>query len=88
MFGLTQILTTSKTCQQTGVNLLLTSAMDTDQQAAVLRKLKYKLDNLDLSTNKRKQLEDKVDAINTQLKAFKAQLTPLRVTKVIKETHL
>ena len=66
--------------------------MDTDQQAAVLHKnlekLKYKLDNPDLSTNKRKQLEDEVDAINTQLKAFEAQLTPLRVTKVIKETHL
>ena len=38
MFGLTQILATSKTCQQTGVNLLVTSAMDIDQQATALRK--------------------------------------------------
>ena len=62
MFKLTQILTTSKACQQTGVNLVVklvtfTMDMDTDQQAAVLRK---KLDNNpDLSKSKWKKLEDR-----------------------------
>ena len=56
MFRLTQILATSKACQQTSVNLLVTSAMDIDQQATALCKkleqIKFKLDNADLSANK------------------------------------
>ena len=61
--------------------------MDIDQQASTLHKkleqIKFKLDNPDLSANKRKQLEDQVDAINAQLKAFEQQLTQLRVTQII-----
>ena len=82
MFRLTQILATSKA----GVNLLVTFTMDIEKQASALRKkleqIKFKLDNPDLTPTKRAQLEDQVDAINTQLKAFEQQLTQLRVTKI------
>ena len=91
MFELTQILATSKACQRIGVNLLVTFTMDIDQQASVLHKkleqIKFKLDNPDLSANKRKQLEDQVDVINAQLKAFEQHLTQLRVTKIKGTTH-
>ena len=91
MFALTQILTTSKTRQQTGVNLLVTFTMDIEKEASALRKkleqIKFKFDNPDLTPTKRAQLEDQVDAINTQLKAFEQQLTQLRVTKIKRTTH-
>ena len=87
MFTLTQILTTSKA----GVNLLVTFTMDIEKEASALRKkleqIKFKLDNPDLTPTKRAQLEDQVDAINTQLKAFEQQLTQLRVTKIKRTTH-
>ena len=86
MFGLTQILATSKACQQTGVNLLVTFTMNIQKQASALWKkleqLKFILDNPDLTPTKRAQLEDQLDAINAQLKAFEQQLTQLRVTKI------
>ena len=87
MFTLTQILTTSKA----GVNLLVTFTMDIEKEASALRKkleqIKFKLDNPDLTPTKRAQLEDQIDAINTQLKAFEQQLTQLRVTKIKRTTH-
>ena len=88
MFGLTQILTTSKACRQTGV----ISTMDIEAQAAKLYKKLEKLNwqlinNPDLTQTKRKKLEDGVDQIKQQLKAFEAQLTLLAVTKLVHETH-
>ena len=66
--------------------------MDTEAQAAKLRKKLEKLNwqlinNPDLTQAKRKKLEDEVDQIKQQLKAFEAQLTPLAVTKLVHETH-
>ena len=65
--------------------------MDTEKQAGVLHqrleKIKYKLYNPSLKANKRQQLEEKVDTITEQLKAFEQQLTPLRVTKIKRTTH-
>ena len=95
MFRLTQILATSKACQQTGVNLiveLVTFKMDIDQQAVVLRKKLEKLNwqlenNPDLTKTKRKKLQDKVEDIEEKIKVFEGKLTPLAVTKVMHETH-
>ena len=91
MFTLTQILTTSKACQQTGVNLV-TFTMNIDKEAAVLRKKLEKLNwqlenNPDFTKTKRKKLQDVVEAIEEKLKAFEGKLTPLAVTKVVHETH-
>ena len=65
--------------------------MDIEKEASALRKkleqIKFKLDNPDLTPAKRGQLEDQVDAINMQLKAFEQQLTQLRVTKIKRTTH-
>ena len=53
--------------------------MDIEKEASALWKkleqIKFKLGNPDLTPIKRAQLEDQVDAINTQLKAFEQQLT-------------
>ena len=73
MITLTQIQATSKAHQQTGVNLI-TCTMDIEKQAGVLHKrlekINYKLDNLSLKADKRQQLEEEVDTITEQLKAF------------------
>ena len=66
--------------------------MDIDAQVAKLckklEKLQWQLtNNPDLSTTKRKKLEDEVDDIKEKLKAFEDQLTPLAVTKLVHETH-
>ena len=66
--------------------------MDIEAQAAKLRKKLEKLNwqlinNPDLTQAKRKKLEDEVDQIKQQLKAFEAELTPLTVTKLVHETH-
>ena len=65
--------------------------MDIEKEASALWKkveqIKFKLDNPDLTPTKRAQLEDQVDAINTQLKAFEQQLTQLRVTKIKRTTY-
>ena len=65
--------------------------MDIEKQAGVLRrkleKINFKLDNPALKADKRKELEDEVDAIKAQLKAFEQQLTQLRVTKIQRTTH-
>ena len=49
MFGLTQILATSKACWHTGVNLLVTFTMDVEKWASQLRKklekINWQLDN-------------------------------------------
>ena len=62
-----------------------------EKEASALRKkleqITFKLDNPDLTPTKRAQLEDQVDAINAQLKAFEQQLTQLRVTKIKRTTH-
>ena len=62
--------------------------MDINKQASALHKkleqITFKLDIPNLSANKRKQLEDQVDAINAQLKQ---QLTQLRATKIKRTTH-
>ena len=91
MFGLTQIRATSKASRLTGVILIVTLAMDIDQQAAGLRKkvekIKVKLDSPDLSANKRQQLEAQLDAITGQLKALEQQFTPLGVTKIKRTMH-
>ena len=52
-----------------------------------LEKINFKLDNPALKAAKRKELEDKVDAIKAHLKAFEQQLTQLRVTKIQRTTH-
>ena len=88
MFTLTQLLTTSKACQQTGV----ISTMDIEAQAAKLRKKLEKLNwqltnNPDLTQTKRQRIEDKVNQIKEQLKALEAHLTPLTVTKLVHQTH-
>ena len=88
MFTLTQILTTSESCQWTGV----VSTMDIEAQGAKLckklEKIQWQLtNNPDLSQTKRKKLEDEVDDIKEKLKAFENQLTPLAVTKLVHETH-
>ena len=53
--------------------------MDIEKEASALWKkleqIKFKLDNPYLTSTKRAQLEDQVDAINAQLKAFEQQLT-------------
>ena len=55
MLRMTQILTTSKACKQTGVNLIVTFKMDIDKQAAPLRKriekLEWQIHNAVLSDN-------------------------------------
>ena len=66
--------------------------MDIEAQAAKLYKKLEKLNwqlinNTDLTQAKRKKLEDEVDQIKQQLKAFETQLTPLAVTKLVHETH-
>ena len=65
--------------------------MDIEKKAGVLcirlEKINYKLNNLALKAYKRKELEEEVDAITTQLKAFEYQLTQLRLTKLKKTTH-
>ena len=65
--------------------------MDIEKQAGVLCKrlenIKYKLDNPALKADKRKELEEGVDAITAQLKAFEHQLTQLRLTKLKGTTH-
>ena len=65
--------------------------MDIEKQAGVLckrlEKINYKLDNPALKANKRKELEEEVDAITAQLKAFEHQLTQLRLTKLKRTTH-
>ena len=66
--------------------------MDIDAQAAKLHKKLDKLNwqlvnNPDLTETKRQRLEDEVNQIKEQLKAFQAQLTPLTVTKLVHETH-
>ena len=88
MFRVTQLLTTSKACQQA----LVTFAIDINQQASVLRKKLEKLiwqleNNPDLSKNKRKKLEDEKEAIEKQLMGFESQLTLLAITKVVHKTH-
>ena len=86
MFGLTQLVTTSKACWQTGVTFM----MDTDKQGSILRKkfekLNWQLDNPDLSKNQRKKKEDEVEYIKKQLKALESQLS-LQVTKLVHTTH-
>ena len=67
--------------------------MDIEAQAAKLGKKLEKLinwqliNNPDLTQAKRKKLEDEVDQIKQQLKAFEAQFTPLTVTKLVHNTH-
>ena len=66
--------------------------MDIDRQAAVLREKLEKLNrqlenNPDLSKNKGKKLQDEVENIKENLKAFVGQLTPLAVTKVMHKTY-
>ena len=65
--------------------------MDTKKQAGVLHKrlekINYKLDNPAFKADKRKELEQEVDAITAQLKAFEHQLTQLRLTKLKRTTH-
>ena len=73
MIGLTQILATSKSCQQTGVNLLVT--MDVEKQASLLRKKLEKINwqhinNPDLRAAKRKSFEDHVADIKKELLAL------------------
>ena len=65
--------------------------MDIEKQAGALckrlEKIKYKLGNPSLKADKRQELEEEVDAITAQLKAFEQQLTQLRVTKLKRTTH-
>ena len=65
--------------------------MDIEKQAGVLHKrlekINYELDNPVLKADKRQELEQEVEAITAQLKAFEHQLTQLRVTKLKRTTH-
>ena len=66
--------------------------MDIQAQAAKLRKKLEKLNwqltnNPDLTQTKRQRIEEEVDQIKEQLKAFEAQLTPLTVTKLVHQTQ-
>ena len=65
--------------------------MDIEKQAGILykrlEKINYKLDNPSLKADKRQQLEEVVDTITEQLKAFEQQLTQLRVTEIKRTTH-
>ena len=88
MFTLTQILTTSKACQQTGVILTMDIEKEVGKLCKKLEKLNWQLtNNPDLTYTKRQRIEDEVDQIKEQLRAFEAQLTPLTVTKVVHQTH-
>ena len=90
MLRMTQILTTSKACQQTGVNLVvqfLTFTMDIDKQTARLRKniekLQWQIDNTVLSEDQIKEKEEQIAKLKTQIESFGGQLTPLQVTKAV-----
>ena len=52
-----------------------------------LEKIYFKIDNPALKADKRKELEDEVDAIKAHLKAFEQQLIQLRATKIQRTTH-
>ena len=66
--------------------------MDIEAKAAKLHKKLEKLNwqltnNPGLTQTKRQRIEQEVDQIKEQLKAFEAQLTPLTVTKLVHQTH-
>ena len=91
MFALTEILTTSKVRQQTGVYLFVTFKMDINKQAAPLRnkieKLQWQIDNAVLSEDQIRQKREQIDTLKQQIKALEGQLTQLQVTKVMHKTH-
>ena len=91
MFTSTQILTTSKACQQTGVNLIVTFKIDLDKQAAPLRKkiekLQWQIDNGVLSEDQIRQKREQIDTLKQQIQALGGQLPQLQVTKVVHKTQ-
>ena len=58
-----------------------------DRCGKKLEKLKWQLNNPDLTKNQRKKKEDEVADIEKQLKALESQLTPLHVTRIVHTTH-
>ena len=86
MFGLT----TSKACQQTGVNLVVkfvTFTWDVEMQGAKLfkkiEKLRWQIRNKVLTKEQIDNKEYEIKDLEKQIKALKSQLTPLQVTKVV-----
>ena len=87
-------MTTSKACQQIGVNLvvkLVTFMMNIEQKGAKLHKriekLEWEIRNEVLSKKQKQKKKEQIKEIIDKIEALGTQLIPLKVTKLVTKAH-